>query len=66
MNGGKNAGATGSWGAPPPQEYYAPPPEMPAPEEDMAAQIERLGTLYAQGLLTEEEFTAAKQKVLAG
>ncbi len=49
--------------SPPPQEYA--PPE-PSPEEDMIAQLERLGTLKTQGLLTEEEFAAAKQKLLAG
>jgi type II secretory pathway pseudopilin PulG len=45
--------------APPPQEY-APPP----PEEDVIAQLERLGALKAQGLLTEEEFAAQKAKLL--
>lgn len=57
--------------APPPQEVapspemeYAPPP--PSPEEDMIAQLERLGALKAQGLLTDEEFAAAKAKLLAG
>ena len=49
--------------APPPQEqYYAPPP--PAPEEDVIAQLERLGALKAQGILTEEEFAAQKAKLL--
>jgi hypothetical protein len=53
--------------APPPQQY-APPPEQyaPAPEEDMVTQLERLGALVTQGLLTEEEFAAAKAKLLAG
>jgi len=51
--------------APPPQEYVAPPPPPPAPEEDVITKIERLGALYAQGLLTEEEFAAEKQKLLA-
>jgi hypothetical protein len=53
---------------PPPQEQYAPPvPEyVPAPEEDLTAKLERLGALRAQGLLTDEEFAAAKQKLLAG
>ena len=53
--------------APPPQEY-APAPEeyAPAPQDDMITQLERLGNLYAQGLLTDEEFAAAKQKLLAG
>ena len=50
--------------APPPQEvvYVAP---APAPEEDVITQLERLGALKAQGLLTDEEFAAAKQKLLA-
>jgi hypothetical protein len=49
-----------------PQEvYYAPPPPVaPAPEEDVITQIERLGALKAQGLLTEEEFSAQKAKLL--
>jgi type II secretory pathway pseudopilin PulG len=48
--------------APPPQEQYTPPP--PAPEEDVIAQLERLGALKTQGLLTEEEFQAQKAKLL--
>ncbi|MFO7683067.1 MAG: SHOCT domain-containing protein [Chloroflexota bacterium] len=47
--------------APPPQEYYAPPP---AQDEDVITQLERLGALYAQGILTEEEFAAQKAKLL--
>jgi hypothetical protein len=31
----------------------------------MIGQLERLGALKAQGLLTEEEFAAAKAKLLA-
>ncbi len=49
--------------APPP-----PPPPAAAPaasaEETPADQIARLGELKAQGLLTDEEFAAAKAKVL--
>jgi hypothetical protein len=67
--------------APPPQQYYAPPqdqnylpPEMesapmgyaPSPEEEMITQLERLGNLKTLGLLTDEEFAVAKQKLLAG
>ena len=52
--------------APPPEEQYAPVEYATSPEEDMIAQLERLGALKAQGLLTEEEFAAAKQKLLAG
>jgi hypothetical protein len=50
--------------APPPQEYAPPPPAPPAPEEDVITQLERLGALKAQGLLTEEEFAAQKAKLL--
>jgi hypothetical protein len=50
--------------APPPEMEYAPP--EPSPEEDMISQLERLGALKAQGLLTDEEFAAAKSKLLAG
>jgi hypothetical protein len=52
--------------APPPQEvvYVAPPPVAPAPEEDVITQLERLGALKAQGILTEEEFQAQKAKLL--
>jgi len=53
------------------QEQYAPPPEQyapqapaPAPEEDMITQLERLGALKDQGILTEEEFAAQKAKLL--
>ena len=51
--------------APPPQQVYYEAPPPPAPEEDMITQLERLGALKAQGLLTDEEFAAAKQKLLA-
>jgi hypothetical protein len=49
--------------APPPQEQYY-EPAAPAPEEDVITQLERLGALKAQGLLTEEEFAAQKAKLL--
>lgn len=48
--------------APPPQEYYDPP--IPAQEEDVITQLERLGALRAQGILTEEEFALQKAKLL--
>ncbi len=54
------------------QEQVAPPPQQEvvyvqdaAPQDDMITQLERLGALKAQGLLTDEEFTAAKQKLMA-
>jgi hypothetical protein len=37
---------------------------MPPSQEDMIAQLERLGALKAQGLLTEEEFAVQKAKLL--
>ena len=39
------------------------PPAAPA-ENDMISQLERLGALKAQGILTEEEFAAQKAKIL--
>jgi hypothetical protein len=53
--------------APPPQQYAPPPPPPPAApvvQEDPITQLERLGALKAQGLITEEEFNAQKAKIL--
>ncbi len=50
-----------------PQQQAPAPAPAPAPaaaEETPADQITRLGELKAQGLLTDEEFAAAKAKVL--
>jgi hypothetical protein len=45
----------------------APPPEAPvaaeAPE-DVYAQLSQLGALHEQGILTDEEFSAEKAKLL--
>ena len=35
-----------------------------APEDDLITQLERLGALKDQGILTEEEFAAQKAKLL--
>jgi len=43
---------------------YVEAPSAPAPDEDVITQLERLGALKAQGLLTEEEFAAQKAKLL--
>ena len=49
--------------APPPQDMlYAEPP--PAQGVDVISQLERLGALKAQGILTEEEFAVQKAKLL--
>ena len=42
----------------------APAAPVAAPPEDPITQLERLGALKAQGLLTEEEFNAQKAKIL--
>jgi hypothetical protein len=53
---------------PPPQ--YAqqppppPPPAAPAGGGDLVAQLKQLGELHTQGAITDEEFTAAKAKLL--
>jgi hypothetical protein len=43
---------------------YAPPPAQ-ALDVDMTAKLQQLADLHASGVLTDEEFTAAKQKLLA-
>ena len=46
------------------QPVASPPPAAPAPEEDVITQLDRLGALKAQGILTDEEFAAQKAKLL--
>lgn len=47
------------------QQQAAAPPAAAAPaEDDKFAQLERLGELHKQGILTEEEFAAEKAKIL--
>ena len=36
----------------------------PAPEDDATAQLQNLAALHTQGVLTDEEFAAAKAKIL--
>lgn len=50
------------------QKQYAPPPPPAAGPDtnDMMSQLQRLGELRAQGILTEEEFAAQKARILAG
>lgn len=51
--------------APPPQQY-APPPPQPAPaQDDLMAKLQQLAKLHDSGVLTDEEFAQAKQKLLA-
>jgi hypothetical protein len=50
------------------EPQYAPEPEQYAPEppaeEDDTAQLQKLAALHTQGVLTDEEFAAAKAKIL--
>jgi hypothetical protein len=53
--------------APPAEPQQAPPPQAeyaPEPQPDPLDQLERLGKLKAQGVLSEEEFAAEKAKIL--
>lgn len=50
----------------PPQGYAQPEPAAPAAGgSDVVAQLQQLATLKAQGVLSEQEFEAAKAKLLA-
>ena len=42
----------------------APPPTAPAAGPDMVSQLKELAQLRDQGILTEEEFSAQKAKIL--
>ena len=52
------------------QQYAAaqPPPPAPAPaapaQDDLTGQLAKLGELHSQGILSDEEFAAAKQRLL--
>jgi putative oligomerization/nucleic acid binding protein len=51
-----------------PQQYAQEPqqyaPEPPAAEDDATAQLQKLAALHTQGVLTDDEFSAAKAKIL--
>ena len=50
--------------AAPPQQQYAPPPQQAAAAPSMYDQLEQLSALHDQGALTDDEFSAAKAKIL--
>jgi Short C-terminal domain len=50
--------------APPPQQQYAPPPQQAPAGPSMYDQLQQLSTLHDQGVLTDDEFAAAKAKLL--
>mgnify|MGYP001294747643 CR=1 FL=1 len=48
-----------------PQQQGYPPQQPPAPpQDDQTTQLQNLANLHSQGILTDEEFAAAKAKVL--
>ena len=52
--------------APPPPQYAPAPAPAPAAAPDLTAQLQQLAQLHTAGVLSDEEFAAAKQKLLAG
>jgi uncharacterized protein HemX len=51
------------------QQQNYPPPEIEAsaqPESELTTRIKELAQLHDSGILTDEEFAAAKQKLLGG
>ena len=48
---------------PEPEPEYAPAQDAP-PEDDLSAKVQQLAALHSQGLLTDDEFAAAKAKAL--
>jgi hypothetical protein len=49
---------------PPPQQ--APPPAAPAGGSSVADQLQQIAGLHQQGVLSDDEFAAAKAKILGG
>jgi hypothetical protein len=45
------------------QQAYQPPPAAPA-QDDTMAQVQKLAELHSAGILSDEEFAAAKAKAL--
>ena len=48
----------------PPPQPEAPAPAAAAPADDTTAELERLAQLHQSGALTDDEFAAAKSKLL--
>jgi Short C-terminal domain len=48
------------------QQYAPPPPASPAPpaEDSLTDKLTQLAQLHSQGILTDEEFAAAKAKAI--
>jgi Short C-terminal domain len=55
------------YGAPQQQQYAAPPQQAaPAGPPSMADQLQQIAALHDQGVLSDDEFAAAKAKLLGG
>ena len=50
---------------PPPQQQAPPPAAAPSQSSAMLDQLNQLAALHQQGVLTDEEFSAAKAKLFA-
>ena len=48
----------------PPEYAPPPPPAAEAPADNLSDELQRLADLKAQGILTDDEFAAAKAKLL--
>ena len=46
------------------QQQEPPPQQRAAPQPDVIEQLRQLGELHTQGVLTDEEFSAEKAKLL--
>ncbi len=53
------------WAAQEQQQQAAAPPPAAAPAGDPMEKLKELGQLHESGVLTDEEFSAAKAKILA-
>ena len=63
QQGAADAQAQQQQAAPPPQ-YAAPVPQAPA-QGDLTSKLNELAQLHTSGVLTDEEFSTAKAKLLA-
>ena len=61
----RGAGAAEAADAAPDEAPPPPAPPQPAPAEvDTTSELEKLASLHASGALSDEEFAAAKQRIL--
>jgi len=54
-----------SYQQPPPQQQAPPPAAAPSQSSAMLDQLNQLAALHQQGVLTDDEFSAAKAKLFA-